>query len=1310
MQLGGNKKLLFLAISGIAAAEFLVDIHTPLGVSDWVWYFIPLLLSVQVGRPVFPYLLAGLFSILILAGFNLSPPGVDRELALIGRLVGISALWLMAVLISQRKQVEEKSRRTERALKALTDCNQALVRASDEAALLNEICRVIVEKGGYRMSWVGFAENDADKSVRIAGCAGCDEGYLQAAKISWSDADERGRGPTGQVIRTGLMVVCNDFQSDPAVAPWHAEAAKRGYAASITLPLRHGGRAFGVLCIYASATGVFTGSEVELLSELADDLAFGIHALRTRAEHALTEAALRDSEQNYREIFNATNEAIFLHEANSGKILDVNDAMLRMYGCASKAEALASTIADRSANEPAYSQAEVERYIHRTLKEGPQVFEWRARKQNGELFWVEVSLRSSQIGEHGRILAVVRDITSRKQAESALRESERLLRTVIDLVPHFIFVKDSQSRHLLVNKACAAANGLTPEQMVGLTDLDCVPDQAQAEAFMRDDREVIASGRAKFIAEEKLITVTGEVRILQTVKIPFNFPGPNDPAVMGVAIDITNLKQAEAVQRETQQKLEAALASMTDAVFISDAEGKFIELNDAFATFHRFKNKAECLQTLTEYPDILDVFSADGKLTPLEMWAVPRALRGETVANAEYTLRRKDTGETWVGSYSFSPIRSADGKVIGSVVVGRDITETKKAEMQLRQLSRAVEQSPVSIVITNLKGEIEYVNPKFTEVTGYTFAEAYSQNPRVLKSGQMPPEFYRQLWQTISSGHEWRGEFLNKKKTGETYWEMASISPINDAAGKITGYVAVKDDITRDKLTEEKIHEQAEMLTLAHDAITIRDLDGRITYWNHGAERIYGWSQAEAIGQIAGPLLKLDQFKTTEAHRQLLENGYWLGEFTARTKNGHEVLVESTWTLVRDAQGQPKSIFTTSVDITEARKLEQQVARSQRIESLGTLASGVAHDLNNILTPIMVSIGLLKEQTQDPMLLRLLTSLDSSTQRGAQLVKQILTFGRGVNGERSPLSLREVAREIQQLVQETFPKSIQFEIIAPDNLWLVNGDHTQLHKVFLNLAINARDAMPNGGKLTFTFQNHAVDAVYAGLNPEAKPGANVLIQVADTGTGIPKEIIDRIFDPFFTTKTHGQGTGLGLSTTLGIVKSHGGFINVYSEPSKGTTFKIYLPARANAEQSEQQAIAQDGMPRGRDELILFVDDEAAIATTVKKILERHGYRVVTAANGAEAVSIYAARGPEIAVVITDMHMPIMDGPATIIALLSMNPRVKIIGSSGLAANGGVAKAASSGVRYFVPKPYTAEQMLRTLREILDGGTDTKPSV
>jgi PAS domain S-box-containing protein len=511
---------------------------------------------------------------------------------------------------------------------------------------------------------------------------------------------------------------------------------------------------------------------------------------------------------------------------------------------------------------------------------------------------------------------------------------------------------------------------------------------------------------------------------------------------------------------------------------------------------------------------------------------------------------------------------------------------------------------------------------------------------------------------------------------------------------------AVWGDITETKLAGKKIREQADMLNLAHDAITIRDLDGLILYWNRSAERIYGWNQAEAIGKSAQQLLKLDPIKVAEARQLLLEKGYWTGELTAHTKDGREVLVESSWTLVRDNDGRPKSILAFSVDITEQRRLEQQVTRNQRLESLGTLSSGIAHDLNNILTPIMVSIGLLKEQTHEPVMSKLIAGLESSTQRGAQLVKQILTFSRGIRGERIPIGLRNIAREIQLLIQETFPKTIEFESHLPASLWLITGDPTQIHQVLLNLAINARDAMPNGGKLSITFENTVVEKTAAALNSEIPPGSYVLMQITDTGIGMTPKVIERIFEPFFSTKPHGQGTGLGLSTTLGIVKGHSGFINVYSEPGHGSTFKVYLPARVGSESTESEIAGENALRRGNSELILLVDDEDAICTTVKKILERFGYHAITAANGAEAVALYTAHGSEIAAVITDMHMPIMDGPATIAALRSLNPNVKIIVSSGLATNAGFAKAANIGARHFVPKPYSAEKILRTLNDLL----------
>jgi CheY-like chemotaxis protein len=318
------------------------------------------------------------------------------------------------------------------------------------------------------------------------------------------------------------------------------------------------------------------------------------------------------------------------------------------------------------------------------------------------------------------------------------------------------------------------------------------------------------------------------------------------------------------------------------------------------------------------------------------------------------------------------------------------------------------------------------------------------------------------------------------------------------------------------------------------------------------------------------------------------------------------------------------------------------------------------------------------------------------------LVKQVLSFARGVEGQRVAVDPTHILQDIQKIAIDTFPKSIVVNLGSMKGLWNVMGDATQMHQVFLNLCINARDAMPDGGHLTIIAKNTTVDKTYAAMNPEAQAGPYVVVSVTDTGMGIPQEVRNKIFEPFFTTKEIGKGTGLGLSTTIGIIKSHGGFINLQSEVRKGTTFEIFLPANPDAACEEKGESELTRLPRGNGETILLVDDEEAIRKIAQSTLESFGYRVVLASHGAEAVSLYAQNQKDIAVVLTDMAMPIMDGPSLIIALKTMNPDIKIISSSGFTSTDGTARAVAAGVRHFIPKPYTAESMLKTLHETLHG--------
>jgi two-component system, cell cycle sensor histidine kinase and response regulator CckA len=501
------------------------------------------------------------------------------------------------------------------------------------------------------------------------------------------------------------------------------------------------------------------------------------------------------------------------------------------------------------------------------------------------------------------------------------------------------------------------------------------------------------------------------------------------------------------------------------------------------------------------------------------------------------------------------------------------------------------------------------------------------------------------------------------------------------------------------KRAELKIREQAALLNVATDAIFVCDLENKILFWNHASENLYGWSAHEAIGKKTLELWEeKDRSQVQVAIDTLMKNGSWEGELHQKTKLSKQIIVESRWTLVQEFDKKQQTFLVVNTDITEKKELEAQFFRAQRLESIGTLASGIAHDLNNVLAPILMTAQLLESQLRDERSKRLLPILISNAKRGASLVKQVLSFTRGIEGDRTLLQLNHLIREIQQVIKETFPKSIELSCQIPQNLWAVSGDVTQLHQVLMNLCVNARDAMPDGGTLTISVENLLVDENYARMHIDARVGSFVVISVVDTGTGIPLEILDRIFEPFFTTKDIGKGTGLGLSTVLGIVKSHNGFINVYSEEGKGSEFKVYLPAQQVAEFTEER---ETDFPSGKGELILVVDDEDSIRDITKTSLESHNYRAIVASDGIEAIALYAEHRDKISLVLTDMVMPSMDGLTTIRTLQKMNPEVKIIAVSGLASTEKINAIAEVGVKAFLPKPYTTKQLLSTIRELMD---------
>jgi two-component system cell cycle sensor histidine kinase/response regulator CckA len=658
-------------------------------------------------------------------------------------------------------------------------------------------------------------------------------------------------------------------------------------------------------------------------------------------------------------------------------------------------------------------------------------------------------------------------------------------------------------------------------------------------------------------------------------------------------------------------------------------------------------------------------------------------------------LIRRDHGPLWV-HVAATTMPDDNGALVVHFALS-DITELKLGEIKFRRL---FDESPVGKFITQLTGQVAG-NRAFCRMLRYTAPELAGKKWEDI-SHPDDVEMTRRELALLLSGEKSLTQFNQRylQNNGAVVWGEVSTALLRDADGQPPYFITTVNDITDRLALEKTIHLRGAALEAAANAIIIADKQGIIEWVNPAFTALSGWSLAEAVGKNQQELMKSGQHDAAvyqQMGETLLAGKVWHGEIVNRRKDGALRTEDVTITPLRDEHGAITNLVTIALDITERKTLEAQFLQAQRTEAIGALASGIAHDLNNVLSSILLVTGVVKSKMSDEDDLKLLALATSSARRGGEIVRQLLTYSRGQKGERTPVQAGHLVTEMVAMMRATFPRNIDLQLQPLAGLWPVIADPTQLHQVLMNLCVNARDAMPAGGRLTVGAANVTLVEGGAKLPPRTRPGPYVVLKVSDTGAGIPPEIKHRIFDPFFTTKPLGKGTGLGLSTLLGIVHSHAGFVEVDSTPNVGSTFSIYLPAISDPIEVVADVPVIPAVPLADSHhTILVVDDDREVRETTRVLLERQHYRVMTAVNGEDALLQYLRHRKEIAVVLTDLMMPVMSGQEMIRALRAINPTQTIIPMSGLNEMLEEQDLAALGAPGLLIKPFDGPTLLETV--------------
>ncbi|MFP3467014.1 PAS domain S-box protein [Leifsonia sp. SIMBA_070] len=847
--------------------------------------------------------------------------------------------------------------------------------------------------------------------------------------------------------------------------------------------------------------------------------------------------------------------------------------------------------------------------------------------------------------------------------------------------PDGVCVVDVSGTFVESNSALAELTGYPVERLEGMPFERLLHPDA-VESTMARFREALAGRNRRYVT--RIVTPSGTIRPLDVTIIPLRGDDGEVAAVLAIARDIGDVERAAAAAAGNE-----ALVRM--AARIAGFAGWFVDVETG-----RIEWSEELFRLLGMQPgrvpvdaEALDLFEAQDRRA---VWkAFERTIvHGDPLdLHATMAVEGRRMHVHLVGEAE----RDDRGRIVRVHGAFHDETALVRHREEQRAMARLLRDS-----LDQVHDAIGFVDRDWR----FTFANSWALQLAGTDEGRLRDHT---LWEMFPStlGSPFEPIYRDAMDRGTAGSARAFAADWGcwfevDAHPTEEGIAIIVRDVTEDQRAREKLDEytrqvesQAALLDAARDAIVVRDLEGVVRYWNGGAETIYGIPAAEAVGRSVRDLVYDDPREFDAAAAALLRDGYWVGELRQRRADGSVLVADCRWQLSRGADGQV-TVFAVNSDITQHRREQEQRIRTQRLESLGTLAGGIAHDLNNVLTPILMSVQLLRQDETDPRRRDMLDALDAAAQRGAAMIRQVLSFARGSQGHRAPVDVVALLRELSRFCRETLPAAIDLRVESPERLPAVSGDDTELFQVLVNLVTNARDAMPDGGVLTI----RALES-----------GPQVRLEVADSGCGMDEVTVGRILEPFFTTKE--TGTGLGLPTSAAIVKAHGGELEVRSTPGGGTTIGFGLPSVPAADWPRRENPPVPGTGRGRR--VLVVDDEVAICELVRQTLDQRGF-VTEVAQGQEALALLS-QGRRFDAVLTDVMMPGVQGDAIARRLAAEQPQAAVVLMSGMLPGPGPRAAVERNGAHFLAKPFTPAALLATLDAALAGrrtGDGAEPGV